>query len=299
MKVLAYGEILWDIIQGKNHLGGAPFNFAAHSAQCGAEAAIVSRLGNDYLGVRAYDQCKHNGVDQRFLQCDSSYPTGTVYVSLQDGQPGYLINKNVAYDFIEFNPVVPLLHGNHFDVFYFGTLVQRSQVSKQTLRVILSEFKFQHVFYDVNLRKNCYSGADIQESIRLATIFKLNIDEVPVISRLIFGDDLGYEAFCEKLSRYFPNIFTIIITASEHGCYIFHLGVFTHVMGLPIRVADAVGAGDAFSASYMRAFFSTSNARFAAEVANRVGAFVASQSGAVPEYPTELQGIFKSLKKVI
>jgi fructokinase len=28
--VVSFGEILWDVIEGVPHLGGAPFNFAAH-----------------------------------------------------------------------------------------------------------------------------------------------------------------------------------------------------------------------------------------------------------------------------
>ena len=39
--VLAFGEVLWDVIDGVPHLGGAPFNLAAHAAKCGLGAAIV------------------------------------------------------------------------------------------------------------------------------------------------------------------------------------------------------------------------------------------------------------------
>jgi hypothetical protein len=38
--IIAFGEVLWDIIEGVPNLGGAPLNFAAHAHRCGMDAAI-------------------------------------------------------------------------------------------------------------------------------------------------------------------------------------------------------------------------------------------------------------------
>ena len=46
MDVVAFGEVLWDIIDGVPHIGGAPFNFAAHAVQCGLSSALVSAVGS-------------------------------------------------------------------------------------------------------------------------------------------------------------------------------------------------------------------------------------------------------------
>jgi len=51
--VVAFGEILWDVIDGVPHLGGAPFNFAAHAARLGLKTAIASAVGCDELGTKA------------------------------------------------------------------------------------------------------------------------------------------------------------------------------------------------------------------------------------------------------
>ena len=40
MKLRVFGEILWDIFDGDRRIGGAPFNFAAHSAALGADVEI-------------------------------------------------------------------------------------------------------------------------------------------------------------------------------------------------------------------------------------------------------------------
>src|SRR5687767_9234735 len=120
MNVLAFGEILWDIIDGSEHLGGAPFNFAAHSAQCGNNAYIISRVGDDLRGVKAHNSCTKSGVNNALLQWDHAHPTGTVEVKLSSGQPTYTIVEDVAYDYITINSTLDLLIHKPFDVFYFG-----------------------------------------------------------------------------------------------------------------------------------------------------------------------------------
>lgn len=293
MRVMAFGEILWDIIEGKEHLGGAPFNFAAHAAQCGSESFIVSRLGNDPLGQRAFDQCKRQRVSQRFIQWDEEHPTGTVDVSLLNGQPDYVIHSEVAYDFIQPDLCV-LSPGEHFDVFYFGSLAQRQPVSASTLHKILNSIECSHIFYDVNLRKEGYSGNIISWSLKACNIFKLNTDELPVISKMLFEENLSQQDFCKRITGHFPNIRIIIITASEKGCFIFENQSMTHCAGVPVKVVDAVGAGDAFSAAFMHTYCGSGNAILAAKIANMVGAYVATQPGAIPDYSYSIKEILKA-----
>jgi fructokinase len=288
MKVLAFGEILWDIIEGVEHLGGAPFNFAVHSARCGNESYIISRLGGDFLGMRAFNQCNAHGVHVDFIQWDDNYPTGTVEVTLENGQPNYVIHDNVAYDFIEMDGALQSLKNIAFDFFYFGSLAQRNELSAATLHAILSQHKFLNVFYDVNLRKSGDSESIIRNSLQACTIFKLNADELSIISELFVGEGLPKDKFCDMITKLFPNIKIIIITAAEKGCFVFEKGNFVCVKGVPISVSDAVGAGDAFSAAFIHKFVRTGNAIYAAEIANHVGAYVASQRGALPEYSAEI-----------
>jgi fructokinase len=289
MKALSFGEILWDIIEGNEHLGGAPFNFAAHVAQCGNQSFMISRLGTDFLGMRAYNRSKVHGVDVSMIQWDQTYPTGSVDVTLHNGQPDYVIRENVAYDFIESDTVLKFLTEHVFDVFYFGTLVQRNEVSANTLLKVLERNVFPHVFYDVNLRKKSFTEQIVRRSLSLATIFKLNNDEVGVISKMLVGDTLGNEEFCTCVQKLYPNIRTIIITASEMGCFVTNGGKFVYVPGTPVKVVDAVGAGDAFSASFMHVFVETGDAVQAASIANSIGAFVATRSGAIPDYSPQIK----------
>lgn len=295
MKVLAFGEILWDIIDGNEHLGGAPFNFSAHSAQCGNESYIISRIGDDDRGMKAYNKCMTFGVNNTFLQWDKNHPTGFVDVQLNNGQPDYTIAPEVAYDYIEVDPILGKLDDSTFDIFYFGSLAQRSAVSAGTLNRILTEYKFLHVFYDVNLRKDGYNEVIVRHSLAYCTIFKLNNDEVPVVSQLLFEMELEPAALCQAIRSLYKNVSIIIITASDKGCYIFENDRLEYCKGKTVTVNDAVGAGDAFSAAFMHAFSQKKDALLAASVANEIGAFVATQAGAIPSYPPAIKELL-SLK---
>jgi fructokinase len=293
MKILAFGEILWDVIKGDEHLGGAPLNFAAHAARCGNEAWILSRLGDDFRGLRAHNKCKDYGVNNSLVQWDEEHPTGIVNVVLEKGQPDYTIIENVAYDFIK---VEPTLRGvaDHFDVFYFGSLVQRNTESAVTLKFILQNFTFKHVFYDVNLRKGGFNERILKSSLSSCTILKLNTDEVPTVSSLIFSDQFDVDTFCKAVTVVYPNIRTIVITASENGCFIFDESKkLKHIPVKKVEVNDAVGAGDAFSAAFLHILYEKRDAVFAANVANELGSYVTTQRGAIPEYTREVRALIQ------
>ena len=100
------------------------------------------------------------------------------------------------------------------------------------------------------------------------------------------------EQFAGKISSKYP-VKILVITAGEKGCFIYAGGVLHIVPGIPVKVVDAVGAGDAFSAAFLTVYLSSGDVLRAATTANQVGAFVASSSGAIPDYSAEIIARFK------
>ena len=287
MKALFFGEILWDIIEGKAYLGGAPFNVAAHMAKCGAQSYIISRLGKDELGKKAVEEIKKLSVDTSLVQWDEDHPTGTVDVFLEQGQPDYIIHENVAYDFIEVDLLNSAWQLEGMDCFYFGTLAQRNDTSGNSLQWILTNKPFSLVFYDVNLRKGIHSKLIIENSLSFCNIFKLNQDEVGVIADLLYGKSYSLPDFAKTIQHDF-EVDILVITASEKGCYVAATDDFRLVPGKKVQLVDAVGAGDAFSAAFLFKYFQEKDPFKAAEVANKLGAFVASSRGPIPDYSPEI-----------
>ncbi len=140
MIVVSFGEALWDLLPTGAVLGGAPLNFSYRALSLGHRSVIISRLGRDSLGQKAFEQIKRLGMESEFIQWDESYPTGTVDVRfVKPGQPDFTIVENVAYDRIELSSqMIELVESA--DCLCFGTLIQRSDVSRRTLRELLDRF---------------------------------------------------------------------------------------------------------------------------------------------------------------
>ncbi len=285
MKVLAFGEILWDVINDDKHIGGAPLNFAAHYAQCGGTSAIISSLGTDGNGDEALNSVTRSGVNTEFIRRDPEHETGIVMVTLDEGSPSYEIRENVAYDFIEVPDLKAL---ETYDSFYLGTLAQRSPISRRSLYDILENVKFEEIFYDVNLREGCYSKENIQKSLEYCTQFKLNDEEVVTLSELLYGSPMATMIFAEKLFQDYSNLNLIIVTEGARGCFVHRRGELVFSESEKIKVKDTVGAGDSFSASFLYTYQKTGDIQRSANMANKVGGFVASSSGAVPKYSQEI-----------
>jgi len=282
--VIAFGEILWDIIDGVPHIGGAPFNFAAHAARCGLKSAIVSAVGNDELGRRALDEATRLGVDVSMVGVNPQLPTGTVNVTLADGIPSYEIVRPVAWD--EIMQGAPSYQGDDgragsplpaVDVpraFYFGTLAQRSPVSAATLGRMLKAYATSLVFFDVNLRQEFWSVELVEKGLPFADILKLNDEEMRLLR---FAP--------ESLFDRYPRLKIVVETRGANGCRVITRdGEMFDSPALPDGpVVDTVGAGDSFSAAFLAAILRGESPVAAAEAGNRLAGKVAARAGAVPE----------------
>jgi len=289
LDLVAFGEILWDVIDGQAHIGGAPFNLAAHAVRCGLRAAVVSRVGEDRLGRDALAEMDRLGVDRRWTAVDPLRPTGTVTVRLKGGQPTYTIHKGVAWDFIEAaGASLEALAAERPRVFCFGTLAQRNAVSRATLFRLLDRFAFTEVFYDVNLRQTFWSAETVAAGLERATLVKVNDDEARTLGGLLFEGACEPEAFARAVLDRYP-VRAVIVTLGADGCLVCERDKDEVVRcpGIRVEVVDAVGAGDAFSAAFLSAWLKGTPAAEAALAGNRRGAWVAAHRGAVPDEDAE------------
>lgn len=280
--VVAFGEILWDVIEGEAHIGGAPFNLAAHAVRCGLRAAAVSRVGDDPLGHRALAEMARLGVDSHWVGVDAEHPTGTVTVSLSAGQPSYTIHEQVAWDYIGLDEDELAALGFP-KAFCFGTLAQRGDESRRTLVRLLDAFRGTTVFYDVNLRQNYWSAPLVEGGLSRATLVKVNDDEARVLGGLLFDGACTPEAFGRAVLDRHPAQ-AVVVTCGAKGCWVCERGVPSVACPCaPVTVVDTVGAGDAFSAAFLAAWLRGATAAEAAAAGNARGSWVASKHGAVPD----------------
>jgi fructokinase len=135
----------------------------------------------------------------------------------------------------------------------------------------------------LNLRQNSYDAGLIRELMARASIMKMNDEEVVTIAKLF---DYAYESL-EKFCRDYAQKFgweAVCVTRGSKGCSLLVGGQFVEMPGYAIKVADAVGAGDAFAAGFVHGFSNNWPPTQVADFANRVGALIASRHGAIPPW---------------
>jgi fructokinase len=263
MKIVSVGEILWDIFPDSERLGGAPFNFAVHAHRLGNEVIFVSAVGDDERGERALARVKELGLSTEFVRRVPGQPTGTVAVHFDSaGEPDFTIHRPAAYDFLE----LPRMDA---DWIYYGTLAHHSTFDR-SLWSRLRASPIASRFYDMNLRRDSFTPALVEDLMRTANVAKLNEEELRFTGRTLeqLRDQFGWQACC--------------VTRGDRGCAILIGKDYAEVPAYPVKVIDSVGAGDAFAAAFLHGLDQGWPAAKIGEFANHLGAFVASRPGAIP-----------------
>ena len=216
------------------------------------------------------------------------YQTGTVQVELDsEGIPTYDIKEGVAWDNIPFTPEVEEAAKNCRAV-CFGSLAQRSSVSRQTIQKFLEATPKDCLkIFDINLRQNFYTKEIITNSLQHANILKINDEELVLIGRLFGYPGLDIENKCWLLlGKYHLDM--LVLTCGVNGSYVFAPNLKSFQETPAVEVADTVGAGDSFTGAFTSAILAGMPITDAHKLAVEVSAYVCTQNGAMPKLPKEL-----------
>lgn len=290
-RIVGIGEVLWDLLPDGPVLGGAPANFTFHAAALGADATLISRVGADARGDEILRRIEDAGLPKAVVQLDPRAPTGTVSVALgADGQPGYIIHEGVAWDHLAAEPTA-LAEIAMADAVCFGTLAQRSEVSRESIRrlVAAAPASASRIF-DINLRQSFYSREVIVSSLALANVLKLNDAELPVLAEMFGLEGKPREQVAALAERF--GLRAVALTRGAHGSLLWARGIFSEHPGVSATVRDTIGAGDAFTAAFALGLHAGWPLDLVNERANAVGAFVCSQPGATPALRASLRQFF-------
>ena len=287
--VVGIGEALWDVLPEGKKIGGAPANFAYHVSQFGLPSRVVSAVGEDKLGAEILDNFREKKLNCMIEQVP--YPTGTVQVELDaEGVPCYDIKEGVAWDNIPYtNALEGLAHCTR--AVCFGSLAQRSIVSRETINRFLDAMPVTDEtlkIFDVNLRQGFYTKEILCNSFQKCNILKINDEELVTVSRMFGYPGIDLQDKCWiLLAKY--NLKMLILTCGVNGSYVFTPGNVSFVETPKVEVADTVGAGDSFTATFVAALLKGMSITEAHRLAVEVSAFVCTQNGAMPVIPDYLK----------
>ncbi|MEO6965938.1 MAG: PfkB family carbohydrate kinase [Acidobacteriaceae bacterium] len=291
-RIASIGEILWDLLPDGPQLGGTTANFAAFLAQLSSDVAgesadevfLVSRTGDDELGLQARKQLAVCSVREEHVSLDPSRPTGTVAVILDANKgPSYQIHKNVAWDAIPETPQLAALAPT-LDAVCFGTLAQRSSVSRATIRSVIEASRTDCLrVFDVNLREPDWTTEAVVWGCNHASILKMNLEEVPHVAQAVgaSGEEREPLPAAHFLLRQFPIQMVAITRGGEGSLMVTREDICEHP-GVSVQVEDTIGAGDCFTAALTYYAMRHCSLPVLAEAANRWGAWVATQRGGMP-----------------
>ena len=287
-KIVGLGEALWDVLPEGKKLGGAPANFAYHAGQFGLDTLAISAVGEDQLGDETLSAFEEKGL--KYIMPRVPFPTGTVQIELDaQGVPAYEIREGVAWDNIPFTSEMEKV-ARSCKAVCWGSLAQRHEVSRNTIHRFLDATPPTCLkIFDINLRQTFYDEEVIRASLKRCNILKINDEELVTIGRLFGYPGLDMSNKCWLiLGKY--NLDMLVLTCGVNGSYVFKPGAMTFIETPKVDVADTVGAGDSFTASFCAAILKGLSVSDAHQLAVETSAYVCTCNGAMPRIPAELTG---------
>ena len=287
LKIIAVGEYLWDYLPNGKKIGGAAANFCYHAKSAGAQAILVSAVGNDDNGRELLNQLNILGIPHD-VQTSTHYETGKVMVELDAaGKPTYNIINPVAWDDVQLTESLQKLLKDDIVAIYFGSLIQRNKNNHQLLKTIVTSLPSNiKIIVDINLRQNHYTNEILRFSLEHTHILKLNDEELPVIADL-----LNIKADPNVLYDYLHKNYQLellIYTCGSEGSYLISENEQDYCPAEKITPIDTVGAGDSFMATASILYLKGRKLKEINAKANHIAAYVCTQSGPMPLMPKEM-----------
>lgn len=285
-RILSFGEVLWDLFPEGERFGGAPANFACHAAILGGDVSILSAVGDDDRGGDAVMILQSLGIEISLMQCIADAPTGSVGVLLDAvGKPSFEIHAGSAWDRVQWTAELEARIAD-VDAIYFGTLGQRSEVSRTTIRQALSLAKGRRILrvLDVNLRKPFYDAELIRESIAWASVLKLSDDELPEVAAACGISNSQTAAETLQALRERRGLDLVVMTRGADGALLVSTQGTLNQPGIPTKVVDTVGAGDSFTAAFVLGLLRGEPHQHILRKACETASAVCAHSGAVPAH---------------
>ncbi len=256
-------------------------NVALHLATLGHPVKIISKIGDDHWGREIRQFLSERELSTALLQTDPELPTSEVLVSLDEQQNAtFEIPAPVAWDRLEYTNAAEAYAADS-SIIVYGTLGSRDPVSKSTILKLLETPPLK--FMDVNLRPPYTPDPLVRELLGHARMAKLNDEELETIAGWINRQSEDETDMMKWVADHY-ELERLVVTRGARGALLLAEGTVVSHDGYPVKVADTVGAGDAFLAGFISSMIEESTAAESLDFACATGALVASRPGASPAY---------------
>lgn len=278
--IVAFGEIVWDILPNGKVLGGTPSNLVFRCNSFGDEGHLLSRVGDDELGNAAFERLAELNISDRNVQVDAEFPTGEVQVSFdENGESKYKVKEDVAFDHIEFSAEALKL-ARQADCLCFGLLPQRYGLSKNTIRELINESPDSLHFFDLKLFEHFFDVKVVEQLLKVSNVVRIKEKEIAFLAQQLGIEFTSYNEFLEKLAAQY-KITLVIITLGKKGIMAYHKneGLFSD-SGYIVKMKDNIGSGMAFAAGFLHYYLNGKSLLESLKFGNAAGALNTTRRGA-------------------
>jgi fructokinase len=290
--VLAFGEVLFDCFPDKKIIGGAPFNVVAHLASFGLHPFMITRIGKDEDGATALQQAKTLKIDTDGFQEDKIHPTGYAQVVIENPGHRFELPFGQAWDYIDGQTAKNALQKKPSpQIVYFGTLVQRHEVSRHALQMVL-EATLGLRFVDLNLRPPWWTKQVIETTLAATDWLKINDEELKILQNLFQLPNPLEDTLYQLKTRF--ALEGIILTCGDKGAFYFGgSGLLHQAAHLALDFKDAVGCGDAFASIILLGLLYNWPKETALFRASQFASAIAAIHGALPAASSFYEDFYK------
>lgn len=268
--------------------GGKGANQAVAAGRLGAAVAMVSMVGGDGDGVDYLAQLKKNGVNTKFVYCDTKESTGLalIMVDTKTSKNEIVICPNVTH---KFTPDVVRAHTQGFSSIFTPSvkyLVCQNEIPlKTTLEVI--RYAHEKGVYTVFNTAPAPTSAEVElikPYLKYVSLFCPNEVEAALITGIQVIDQASTFANLKALQAL--GVKDVVITLGSEG---FALAEGSqppiHVKGRRVKAVDTTGAGDCFVGSMTYFLNRGESVLNACKKANECAAISVTRKGTQASYP--------------
>jgi len=268
-------------------VGGSPTNVAVAAARLGYRSGVVSRVGDDAFGRFARSQLAHWGVDISQVRtvpggvtpvafCEISPPDSfplTIY------RPDPPVDVAIAVDELDMDAIVA---ARILWMTMSGLAAEPSRAAHHAC--VTSRSAGSHTVIDLDFRRAFWASeaeaaTAARDALPYATVIVGNLDEC----RIVTGAKDAATAAHFLLSF---GAALVIVKLGGEGVLGAIPGGRVTVAPIEVKVANGLGAGDAFGGALCHALLSGWELERALVFANAAGAIVASRRGCSIAMPT-------------
>jgi len=257
------------VIDIEYHPGGSAANTIAGLATMGVECAFIGKVGDDNYGKILLKDFEKRGVDLSGVKIEKGRSGVAMIFVDRSGERAILVDPGVN-DTIKYDEIKREIVENAKIVHLTSFICKNGEDSFKSQKRVAKEVEI--VSFDPGMPYINRGLEEIKEIISNTTIFMPNKQEI----EMLIGE--RYDVASKEVAGLGVEI--VVVKLGENGCYILKGNEEFRVQSFKTKVVDTTGAGDAFNAGFLYAWYHGKSIEACGKFGNYVASKIIERIGA-------------------